>query len=152
MDCFGTDGFREVLVAASFPVLVLAFFAGSGEGEGLAGESTKSNVSIVFRSGGVEGRSKTVLVSAGSVFERCIGARLLRFVMLGGNSPGIGDSDFSRYGWGGGEDNKSTTSLCASAAWDDGTGRSSAFSCAFASAREALRPGFVTLAKASIRT
>lgn len=69
--CFGTDESRDALVAAaSFNVLVLAFFAGSCKGEGCTGDSAKSKVSIVLKSGGVEGRSKTSLVSAGSVFER----------------------------------------------------------------------------------
>lgn len=69
--CFGTDESRDAPVtAASFNVLVLAFFAGSCKGEGCTGDSAKSRVSIVLKSGGVEGRSKTSLVSAGSVFER----------------------------------------------------------------------------------
>ena len=59
-----------LIVDASFAVLVFAFFAGNREGEACAGESIKSNVSIVFGSGGVEGRSKIVLVSAGNVLER----------------------------------------------------------------------------------
>jgi hypothetical protein len=131
--CVGTDESRDALVVdVSFAVLVLAFFAGSGKGEGCAGESIKSNVSIVFESGGVEGRSRIVLVSAGSVLERWIGARLLLFTTLGGRSSRAGDGDFSRSGRGsgvavrgliGGEDNRSIVSLNdASAGGDERAG------------------------------
>ena len=77
VDCFDllgdktTEVSRDAVVAgASLVLRVLAFFAGNCEGEGWAGESTKSNVSIVFRRGGVDGRSGTALISAGSVLER----------------------------------------------------------------------------------
>ena len=60
----------SVLAGPSLVLRVLAFFAGSCEGEGWAGESTKSNVSIVLRRGGVDGRSGTALMSAGSVLDR----------------------------------------------------------------------------------
>lgn len=66
-----TDVSRDILVVgASFIRRDFAFFAGSGEGEGRAGESTRSSVSMDSGRGGVEGRSKMVLVSAGSVLER----------------------------------------------------------------------------------
>ena len=160
--CIDTDeSLNAFVVVASFTVFVLAFFAGSREGEGCAGESIKSNVSIVFGSGGVEGRSKIVLVSAGSVFERWIGARLLLFVTLGGSSSRTGDGDFSRSGRGsgvavrglaGGEDKRSIVSCDASTGGDERPGTQSTLSCAFTSAREALSPGLVTFAKASMRT
>jgi len=77
VDCFDLLGdkarevSRDAVVAGPSLVLrVLAFFAGNCEGDGWAGESTKSNVSIVFRRGGVDDRSGTALISAGSVLER----------------------------------------------------------------------------------
>ena len=77
VDCFDLlgDKAREasrdaVVTGPSLVLRVLAFFAGNCEGEGCAGESTKSNVSIVFRRGGVDGRSGIALISAGSVLER----------------------------------------------------------------------------------
>ena len=57
---------------------------------------TRSSVSIVSDNGGVPERSVSAPRSAGSVFERCIGARLLRLVTLAGKSSNTGDSDFSR--------------------------------------------------------
>lgn len=160
--CVGTDESRMALdVAVSFVVLVLAFFTGSREGEGCAGESIRSNVSIDFGSGGVEGRSKIALVSAGSVFERCIGPLLL-FGTPRGRSSRAGDNNFSRSGRGsgvavrgliGGEDNRSIVWLGkASASGDERAGIYATLSWALASAREALSPGFVTFAKASMRT
>jgi hypothetical protein len=151
------------VVGASFAFRVFAFFAGSCEGEGRAGESTRSSVSIVSSNGGVADRSKTVLLSAGSVFERCIGARLLLFVTLGGSSSSAGDNDFSSSGWIAGaatwaltsdEHSKSTTSVRGrSAGRGGGKGRSGSWSCAFAfaRARDNLKPGLVTFAKLSIR-
>jgi hypothetical protein len=63
------------------------------------------------------GRSTVLPISAGSVCDRCIGARLLRFVTLAGNSCGTGEGDFSRGCRDGAvlrcaigdDDNKSTT-------------------------------------------
>jgi hypothetical protein len=94
-----TEVSRDALAGDASFVRVFAFLASSLEGEGWTGESTRSKVSIGFRSGGVDARSNIALVSAGSVFDRCIGARLLLFVTLGGSS-NIGDSDFSRSGIG----------------------------------------------------
>ena len=69
--CFGTEvSLAALVVAVSLAFRVFAFLAGNCEGEGCAGESTKSRVSIVFGSGGVEGLPSSALISAGSVFER----------------------------------------------------------------------------------
>lgn len=152
---------RDALVVGpSFIRRVFAFFSGSGEGEGRAGESTRSSVSIEPGRGGVEGRSKMVLVSAGSVLERCMGARLLRLVTLGGSSTDTGDKDFSRCSCGGASirgftgdgDDKSMKSSCGCVAGRDGDrGRSETFSCDCARARANLKPGLVTFANVSIR-
>jgi len=94
-----TTASRDALVlGVSLVCRVFAFFAGSCEGEGRAGESIRSSISMEQGRGGVEGRSNIVLVSAGSVLERWIGARLLRLVTLGGSSIGAGEDDFSRCG------------------------------------------------------
>lgn len=93
-----TDALRVALVTGAFLLTrIFAFSAGSCKGEGTTGVLTKSNVSMVSNDGGVFGRSKRACESAGSVHDRCIGARLLLLVTLGGNST-IGDSDFSRAG------------------------------------------------------
>lgn len=83
-------------------------------------------------------------------------------ITLGGKSSRTGESDSSGSscgrgvkvrGFTGDEDNKSIVSYSVVAVvCDDGAGRSLALSWAFASAREALTPGFVTFAKDSIRT
>lgn len=123
---------------------VLGFLAGIGNGKGSPGEFTKSNVPIVFETkGDVARRSRFVLVAAGSVWERCIGARLL-FVTLAGRSSnprttdslrdcsGVGNITVSRTG---DEDSKLMTLLwesltCFSFGWIS----SESFSCAFANA------------------
>ena len=88
---------RSALAAgAVFVARINASLVGSCKDEGRRGESTKSNVSIVSNGGGVFDRPSKVHVSAGSVCERCIGARLFLFVTLEGSSSSTGDRDFSR--------------------------------------------------------
>lgn len=146
--------------AVSVSVRVFAFFAGSCEGEGRTGELSKSSVSIVSTNGGVFERPKLVPISAGRVFDRCIGARLLLLVTLGGRSTKAGDSDFSRSGRGtgavllcltGDEDSKSITFCTDCEAGCNGNGSKSVGPfCVLANARESFEPGFVTFVNRSI--
>jgi hypothetical protein len=66
-------------------VVVFVLFPRAGHG---GGESTRFNVSIVSAA-----RDEVAMVCA-----RCIGARFLLFVTLGGSSASTGDGDRSRAG------------------------------------------------------
>ena len=72
---------------------IFAFFAGSGDGEGPAGELMRSSMSIVPSGGGVNGRSCDADKSAGRVRDRCIGALRRLLVTLDGSSSCEGDID-----------------------------------------------------------
>ena len=97
---------------------VLAFFAGSGDGEGPAGELMRSSMSIVPSGGGVKGRSCDTDKSAGRVRDRCIGAHCLLLVTLEGSSSWIGDIEDTfacgSAAFAGDEDGRSTIVLLAS--------------------------------------
>lgn len=115
----------------------------------------KSSVSIVSVTGGVSGFSISALRFAGSVFERCMGARLLRLVTLAGKSLSTGEGDFSRVvdiaagricSRTGDDESRSIVVL-----WDFVDGAAT-LSCGFASARDGLELGLVTFAKLCIPT
>lgn len=109
---------------------------------------------MVSIGGGETECSFGALKSAGSVFDRCIGARLLRFVTLAGRSSSTGVSDLSlRADTAGGllccctgdEESRLTMPLgCA-----DGV---VARSFVFARTRDDRKPGLVTFAKLWIPT
>ena len=112
-------------------------------------------MSIVSVTGGVSELSISALRFAGSVFERCMGARLLRLVTLAGKSLSTGDGDFSRIvGMAAGlicsrtgdDESRSIVVLleCVSGA--------ATLSCGFARARDGLELGLVTFAKLCIPT
>lgn len=137
----------------AFVSRVFAFLVGICDGEGCAGKSTKSNVSIVS-TGSVSGRSSVVLRLVGRVFERCMGALLLRFVTLAGRSSSTGGSEFSRTGTvtggllccrTGEEDSRSITAAFDRAGWGP-----ISVSCDFANPRDSFDPGLVTFAKLCI--
>jgi hypothetical protein len=90
------DGATEVPRGSLVIGRVLAFFAGNCEGEGCAGELSKSKVSMMSSNGGVDGRSDLAPMFAGSVCDRCIGCLFLLFVTLDGRSSKTGGSAFSR--------------------------------------------------------
>ena len=134
-----------------FVVLVFAFLARACDGDGCAGEVTKSNVSIVSSNGGESGRSRPAVKLAGGVFDRCMGSRRLRLVTLAGKSSNTGESDFSRGGGTAGgllccrtgeEETKSTNVALARA----GGGCASLLG-GLDDARNDLDPGLVTFAK-----
>ena len=137
-----TDAPRFGIVGCIFAFLVRACVGD--------GELARSSVSIVSSGGGETDRLSSALKSAGSVFERCIGARLLLFVTLAGKSSSTGVSDFSL--------NLDTGAglLCCRTGDDESRSTTAASDCAngatpcslvFANTREDREPGFVTFAK-----
>ena len=154
-----TEAERAARATVGFRVVrVFAFFAGSWAGDGSAGELTRSSISKGSRCVGVPGRFIKALVLAGMVWERWIGALLLRLVTLGGSSSGRGDSDFSLVGRGGAmhsdltgdEDSKLITSFRACDAGCKELGASDETVFSFAIAPDLLTPGLVTFAKLAI--
>lgn len=135
---------------AGFVNRVLAFLLGAWDGDGCAGEETRSNVSIVFSNGDESRHSRSAVKFAGSVFERCIGSRRLRLVTLAGKSSKTGESDFCRGGDIGGllccrtgEEESKSTNVALGRAGGGGTSLLDALD----DARDALKPGLVTFAK-----
>jgi hypothetical protein len=113
-------------------------------------------VSIVSVTGGVSELSISALRFAGNVFERCMGARLLRLVTLAGKSLSIGDGDFSQIvGMAAGlicsrtGDDESRSIVVVPL---DSVGGAATVSCGFARARDGLELGLVTFAKLCIPT
>jgi hypothetical protein len=148
----GTDTPRDGLATS----VLFVRFGSSCDGEGSIGELSRSSVSTISAKGGVFGRPIRAPISDGSVCDRCIGARLLRLVTLGGSSGRTGEGDFWRGGRGAGaglfsaigdEDSKSIT---FSSDREFACDRLSGVSCVFAKARESFEPGFVTFANRSI--
>jgi hypothetical protein len=112
-------------------------------------------VLIVSVTGGVSELSISALRFAGSVFERCMGARLLRLVTLAGKSLSTGDGDFSRI-------MGMAAGLICSRTGDDESrsivvpldcvSGAATLYCGFARARDGLELGLVTFAKLCIPT
>lgn len=141
------------IIGSFLDTLALGFFVGSWNGDGKAGESTRSSVSITSAAdGGVLGRCESAARFEGRVCARCIGPRLL-LVKVDGNSSRGGERDFSfdwgRTSWGNrGEEDMRSTYVCFGG--DTGFDSSEGSLHAFARALDSFAPGFVTLANRSM--